>query len=55
MSDYINLDILQNGSFNEHPYVDTINLLLGIGEQAIASINAEIPVSPIPYYSTYGC
>ncbi|KAJ1508573.1 hypothetical protein HMI55_006810 [Coelomomyces lativittatus] len=40
---------IQNGSFNTHPYADTKNLLLNIGEQAIASINAEIPVSPIPY------
>ncbi len=48
---------LQNGSFNAHSYADTINLLLDIGEQAVASINAEILVSPIPYSISppYGC
>ena len=40
---------LRNGSYSAHPYADTINLLLNIGEQTLASINAEIPVSPIPY------
>lgn len=48
---------LQNGSYNAHSYADTINLLSNIGEQTLASINAEVPVSPIPYPVSphYGC
>jgi hypothetical protein len=40
---------LQNDQLQPHPHADTINLLKAIGEQAIASINAETPVSPLPF------
>jgi hypothetical protein len=40
---------LRNGTLTEHDFADTINLLLSIGEQIIAAINSNVPVSPFPY------
>jgi hypothetical protein len=39
----------RNGTYEAHPHADTINLLLSIGESALFAINADTPVSHIPY------
>lgn len=40
---------LQDGILEQHPHAETINLLKIIGEHTIAAINANVPVSPVPY------
>jgi hypothetical protein len=40
---------LQEGILEQHPHAETINLLKEIGEQTISAINANVPVSPVPY------
>jgi hypothetical protein len=40
---------LQDGILEQHPHAETINLLKSIGEHTIAAINANVPVSPVPY------
>lgn len=37
----------RNGTYEEHPHADTINLLLSIGESTISAINSETPFSPV--------
>ena len=45
---------LRNGTFTEHDFADTINLLLSIGEQTVTAINSNVPDSPFPYnFSTH--
>jgi hypothetical protein len=39
----------RSGSYKAHLYVDTINLLLSVGEAVWSSINSDTPVSPVPY------
>ena len=40
---------LQDGILEQHPHAESINLLKSIGEHTIAAINANVPVSPVPY------
>ena len=46
---FIDTHTLRNGAITEHDFADTINLLLSIGEQTVAAINFNAPVSPFSY------